>query len=95
MMVFVNVVCAVYVVLNVVCALTLSLRAMAEEFWEEQNFFGKVCVNLFYAPAWALSAIFVAVVFALRWVLKGLWWVGKVGSRLVQPLYAKAVKGNL
>ena len=94
-MLVVNILCAVYVALNVVCALCMPLREMAEDFWEDQNFFGKVCVNIFYAPAWGLSALFIAVVFALRWVLKSLWWVGKFGSRLIQPLYEKAVKGRL
>ena len=55
-----------------------------QEFWEEQNWVGRILANLFYAPAWLISfAIYFISENALRWVFVISHYVGFIALGMV------------
>ena len=46
---------------NLIVAMAFSARTMYEELFEERDIFGKILVNVWYAPAWILKGFRVAV----------------------------------
>ena len=85
---------ALWGVLNVVVAVKCSMREMANDFWVDQNVFGKICANAFYAPAWVLSAVILAVVVVLYWLFKVLHIVSKFGVKVFYPFYENEIHFN-
>lgn len=53
----------IYFVFNIMTANKMSAKRMKQEFVDGQCMVGKICTNIFYAPAWLLKGI-KAVVFA-------------------------------
>jgi hypothetical protein len=46
-----------WVCANVIVVFNYSLRTMANEFWVEQTWVGKICANAFYSLAWVISGL--------------------------------------
>lgn len=47
----------VYFIFNVMTAKKMSARRMKQEFVDGQCMVGKICANIFYAPAWFLKGV--------------------------------------
>lgn len=47
----------VYILINFATAKQMSARSMYSEFVEGQCVVGKICANIFYAPAWFLKGL--------------------------------------
>ena len=65
----------IYLALNAVVGIGASWIWIWENFWIEQNFFGKICTTIFYFPAYVLTLLKYAVVFILFWVFYALAYV--------------------
>lgn len=92
LMVLGGLVALAYVVLNVLVVYHYSIRFMWNEFWVEQKWFGKICANLFYLPAWVISFVLVALVCVLNCVLVPIYKVFKVLAKWINPLFKRAIK---
>lgn len=84
------VILGLWVILNIVVVVTHSLRSMAREFWVEQNIFGKICANIFYALAWVFNSILTLAVFVIGFVLLMIYRLFKLLMSLMSPYYVKA-----
>lgn len=60
------IVLVVYIAINLITAKRMTARHMHEEFIEGQCVVGKICANIFYAPAWLLKGIRVLVLATIR-----------------------------
>ncbi len=56
----------VYIAINLITAKRMSAKHMHDEFIEGQCMVGKICANIFYAPAWLLKGIRVLVLATIR-----------------------------
>lgn len=56
----------VYVAINLITAKRMSAKHMHKEFIEGQCVVGKICANIFYAPAWLLKGVRVLVLATIR-----------------------------
>lgn len=81
-----------YAVANILVVYHYSIRFMWKEFWLEQKWFGKICANLFYLPAWIISFVLVALVCVLNCVLVPIYKVFKVLVKWINPLFKRAIK---
>lgn len=52
---------AVFVISNVYVAKEMSAKEMYREFVKGQCLVGKICANIFYAPAWAMKVLKAAI----------------------------------
>ena len=84
-----------WAVANVAVATAYSIRFMWEEFWITQSPFGKLCANVFYAPAWVLQWVKFALVVALFWVCTPIYKGLRAFVRWLKPLYEDAKGLNL
>ena len=84
-----------WVVANILVASCYSIRFMWEEFWITQTIFGKLCANVFYAPAWVLQWVKFALVVALFWVCTPIYKGLRAFVRWLKPLYEDAKGLNL
>lgn len=55
-----------WVASNIFITRMLSAKQMHDEFISGQCFVGKICANIFYAPAWALKGLRYVVVYAIK-----------------------------
>lgn len=85
-----------WAIANLIVAFNYSFKTMVECFWKEQTIMGKICANIFYAPAWVLLGVATAVLVVLVWVLvpiyKALKWLV---VEFLHPLYRKAIRFEL
>lgn len=44
----------------------MTINDMKTKFWKEQNIVGKVLLNIFYLPAWALKLLRIALVVVVK-----------------------------
>lgn len=44
----------------------MTINDMKEKFWDEQTVIGKVLLNIFYLPAWALKLLRIALVAVVK-----------------------------
>lgn len=56
----------VYLAINLITAKRMSAKHMYAEFVNGQCLVGKICTNIFYAPAWLLKGIRVLVLATIR-----------------------------
>lgn len=56
----------VYVAINLITAKRMSAKHMHKEFIEGQCVVGKICANIFYAPAWLLKGVRALVLATIR-----------------------------
>ena len=81
-----------YVALNLLIVFHYSIRFMWNEFWVEQKWFGKICANVFYLPAWIISFVLVALVCLLNVVIVPTYKLFKWLANIVNPIFNKAIK---
>ena len=81
-----------YAVANILVVINYSIRFMWQEFWVEQKWFGKICANLFYLPAWVISFVLVAIVCVLNCVFVPIYKLFKLLANWINPLFNKAIK---
>lgn len=55
----------VYLAINFLTSKVMTAKSMKKSFIDGQCFVGKICANIFYAPAWLLKGIKIAVVQAI------------------------------
>lgn len=84
-----------YAVANVLVVINYSIRFMWQEFWVEQKWFGKICANVFYLPAWVISFVFVGVVIVLNVIIVPLYKLFKILTKWINPLFNQALKLNI
>ena len=84
-----------YAVANVLVVINYSIRFMWQEFWVEQKWFGKICANVFYAPAWVISVALTIFTFVIGFLVIVLFKVFKKLSHWIYPLFEKAKTLNL
>ena len=84
-----------YLIANILVVIHYSITFMWKEFWVEQKWFGKICANVFYLPAWAISFVLVAMVIVLNIVIVPLYKVFKMLAKWINPLFHRALKLNL
>lgn len=60
------VVALVWVVINIFTAKGMSAKQMHSEFVDGQCLVGKICANIFYAPAWVLKGIRCVVLVTIK-----------------------------
>ena len=84
-----------YAVANVLVALTYPITFMWKEFWVEQRWFGKICANIFYLPAWIISFVLVAIVIVLNVIIVPLYKLFKILAKWINPLFSQALKLNI
>ena len=81
-----------YAVANILVVANYSIRFMWLEFWVEQKWFGKICANIFYLPAWVISFVLVAIVIILNVIIVPLYKLFKILVKWINPLFNKAIK---
>ena len=81
-----------YAVANILVVINYSIRFMWQEFWVEQKWFGKICANIFYLPAWVISFALVAIVCVLNCVFVPIYKLFKLLANWINPLFNKAIK---
>ena len=84
-----------YLIANILVVINYSITFMWKEFWVEQKWFGKICANVFYLPAWAISFVLVAMVIVLNVIIVPLYKVFKMLAKWINPLFNRALKLNL
>lgn len=95
LMVFGGLVLLAYAVANILVVINYSVRLMWREFWVEQKWFGKICANVFYLPAWVISFVFVGVVCVLNCIFVPIYKLFKILANWINPLFNKAIKFNM
>lgn len=84
-----------YAVANILVVINYPITFMWEEFWVKQKWFGKICANIFYLPAWIISFALVAVIFILNIIITPLYKLFKVLAKWINPLFNQALKLNI
>lgn len=84
-----------YLIANILVVINYSITFMWKEFWVEQKWFGKICANVFYLPAWAISFTLVVMVIVLNVIIVPLYKVFKMLAKWINPLFNRALKLNL
>lgn len=84
-----------YSVANILVVINYPITFMWKEFWVDQKWFGKICANIFYLPAWTISFILVAIVIILNVIIVPLYKLFKILAKLINPLFNQALKLNI
>ena len=84
-----------YVVVNALIVINYPITFMWQEFWVEQKWFGKICANVFYLPAWVISFAIVAIVIVLNVIMVLLYKLFKILAKWINPLFNQALKLNI
>lgn len=84
-----------YVVLNILVVYYYTIPFMWQEFWVNQKWFGKICDNLFYLPAWIIKFVLVALVCVLNFIFVPLFKIFKAIAKWINPVYKQAIKLNI
>lgn len=95
LMIFGGLVALAYAVANILVVINYPITFMWEEFWVKQKWFGKICANIFYLPAWVISFALVAIIFILNIVIMPLYKLFKALAKWVNPLFNQALKLNI
>lgn len=83
-------------VVNFTVALIYSPKTMMRCFWKDQNLMGKICANLFYAPAWIILVVMNVYTILMTWILTPIYRVFHwLVVDLLHSLYKKAIKFEL
>ena len=80
---------------NAIVVCNYSIKFMKEEFWDNQNIFGKLCSNVFYAPAWLVMWVRTALVCVAFWFFVIWYKVFRYFARIHKTAYSKAIKLEL
>ena len=81
-----------YAVANILVVINYPICYMWREFWVRQKWFGKICANVFYLPAWIISFVLVALVCVLNVIIVPIYKLLKVLALWINPLFKKAIK---
>ena len=81
-----------YAVANILVVINYPICFMWQEFWVEQKWFGKICANVFYLPAWIISFILVALVCVLNVIIVPIYKLFKLLAKWINPLFKRAIK---
>lgn len=84
-----------YAVANVLVVINYPITFMWKEFWVGQKWFGKICANIFYLPAWIISFILVAIIIILNMIIVPLYKLFKILAKWINPLFSQALKLNI
>lgn len=84
-----------YAVANILVVINYSIAFMWKEFWVEQKWFGKICANIFYLPAWIISFILVGIVIILNIIIVPLYKLFRLLAKWIRPLFNQALKLNI
>lgn len=84
-----------YALANVLVVANYPIRFMWEEFWIEQKWYGKICANVFYLPAWIISFLIVAIVSILNFIIVPLSKIFNKLAKLINPIFKRAIKLEL
>ena len=84
-----------YAVANILVVINYPIAFMWKEFWIEQKWFGKICANIFYLPAWIISFVFVAIIIILNVIIVPLYKFFKLLAKWISPLFSQALKLNI
>lgn len=84
-----------YAVANILIVANYSIRFMWSEFWVEQKWFGKICANVFYLPAWIISFVLVFVVSILNLIIMPLSKIFSKLAKWINPIFKKAIELDL
>ena len=84
-----------YAVANILVVCNYPIAFMWQEFWVEQKWFGKICANIFYLPAWIMSFVLVALVIILNVIIVLLYKLFKILAKWINPLFKQAIKLNI
>lgn len=95
LMILGSLVALAYAVANILVVINYPITFMWKEFWVEQKWFGKICANIFYLPAWVISFALVAVIFILYIVIMPLYKLFKTLAKWINPLFNQALKLNI
>ena len=95
LMVLGGLVALAYAVANILVIINYSIAFMWREFWVEQKWFGKICANVFYLPAWIISFVIVALVIILNVIIVPLYKLFRVLAKWINPLFKQAIKLNI
>ena len=95
MFILLCVVGAIYALLNVAVFLFYTPKTMVRELWVRQTWYGKIANNVFFAPAWVVTAIVLGIFISVYWLVKlmamgTVWLVTNTTSH-----YEKALRGDL
>lgn len=80
-----------WLAINIIVVCKYTAKELYNDLWVEQNWFGRIAANLFYAPAWVIYAVVAFVVMSVYLALYGLGWLGQ----RLRPTANKAFKGKL
>ena len=94
MFILLCVVGAIYVLLNVAVFLLHTPKTMVRELWVRQTWYGKIATNVFFAPAWVITAIMLGLFIGIYWLIRmiavgTMWLITKTTSH-----YQKALRGE-
>lgn len=84
-----------YAVANILVVINYPITFMWEEFWVKQKWFGKICANIFYLPAWVISFALVAIIFILNIIIMPLHKLFKALAKWINPLFNQALNLNI
>lgn len=95
MFILLYVVGAIYILLNVAVFILYTPKTMVRELWMRQTWYGKIASNVFFAPAWLITAITLGLFISLYWLVKviavgTMWLITKTTSH-----YHKVLRGEL
>lgn len=84
-----------YAVANILVVANYPITMMWKEFWVEQKWFGRICANVFYLPAWIISFVLVVIIIALNVIIVPLYKLFKLLAKWINPLFNQALKLNI
>ena len=84
-----------YALANILVVANYPIRFMWEEFWTEQKWYGKICANVFYLPAWVMSFLIVGIVCLLNFIIVPLSKLFNKFAKWINPIFKRAIKLEL
>ena len=84
-----------YALANILVVANYPIRFMWEEFWIEQKWYGKICANVFYLPAWVMSFLIVGIVSLLNFIIVPLSKLFNKLAKCINPIFKRAIKLEL
>ena len=84
-----------YALSNILVVANYPIRFMWEEFWTKQKWYGKICANVFYLPAWVMSFLLVGIVSLLNFIIVPLSKFFNKLAKWINPIFKRAIKLEL
>jgi hypothetical protein len=84
-----------YALANILVVGNYPIRFMWQEFWVEQKWYGKICANVFYLPAWVMSFLIVGIVSILNFIIVPLSKIFNKLAKWINPIFKRAIKLEL